>query len=80
MQEKTEIAAEVIGASAAQKATMAGASAGVFGWVTQINWIGASGVIIAVVGLLVNVYFQHRRDRREAEESRHRIRMLAGGK
>jgi heme/copper-type cytochrome/quinol oxidase subunit 2 len=67
---------EVVGAAAANKVTQAGAIAGVLGWLAQINWIGLSGVLIAVMGLAVNFYFQHRRDKREQAESLARIEAL----
>ena len=67
---------EVIGAAAANKATQLGAVTGVLGWLAQINWIGLSGVLIAVFGLAVNFYFQHRRDKREQAESSARIEAL----
>lgn len=67
---------EVVGAAVANKVTQAGAVAGFFGWLAQINWIGLSGVLIAVLGLAANFYFQHRRDRREQIESQARIEAL----
>lgn len=67
---------EVFGAAAANKVTQAGAVAGVFGWLAQINWIGLSGVLIALAGLATNYYFQYRRDRREQAESAARIEAL----
>lgn len=66
MSEKAEIAVEVLGVSIANKATVAGALTGAVGWVAQVNWIGLAGVLVAVIGLAANVYFQHRRDKREA--------------
>lgn len=68
--------ADVIGAAIASKVTQAGAFAGVFGWLAQINWIGVSGVLIALAGLATNYYFQHRRDKREQAESVARIQAL----
>ncbi|QLI49453.1 holin [Pseudomonas phage vB_PaeM_USP_18] len=73
-----EIAIEVAGASVANKATAVGAATGIAGWVAQVNWIGLSGVLIAILGLLVNFYFQHRRDKREAAESAARIEAIQG--
>lgn len=67
---------EVVGAAAANKVTQAGAVAGVLGWLAQINWIGLSGVLVAVLGLAANFYFQHRRDKREQAESLARIEAL----
>ncbi len=86
MSDRTEIALEVVGASVANKTTAAGAVTGALGWLAQINWIGLSGVMIALVGLLANLYFQHRRDKREQaereercwrEEREHQKRMAA---
>lgn len=68
--------ADVIGAAIASKVTQAGAFAGIFGWLAQINWIGVSGVLIALAGLATNYYFQHRRDKREQAESVARIQAL----
>lgn len=73
MADKTELAVEVVGVSVANKATVAGAVTGALGWVAQINWIGLAGVMVAMLGLLTNVYFQHRRDKRETAESAARI-------
>lgn len=79
MSQRTEIAAEVVGASIANKTTMAGAATGFAGWLVEINWLGMSGVLIALLGLLANVYFQIRRDRREARESDARIEAYRRG-
>lgn len=64
------------GVAVSSKTTIAGAAASVVGWAAQINWIGLAGVGIALLGLLVNAYFQHRRDRREQAESEARVRAL----
>lgn len=67
---------EVVGASVASKGIMVGAATGLVGWLSQVNWIGISGVAIAVLGLMINVYFQVRKDRREHAESAERIKAL----
>ncbi|MFJ3117837.1 holin [Pseudomonas protegens] len=67
---------EAVGASIANKGMVAGAAAGFVGWLSQINWIGISGVVVAVLGLLISTYFQIRRDRRESAESAARIEAL----
>lgn len=78
---------EVIGVSLSNKGMVGGGLAGLVGWAAQINWLGLAGVLIALAGLLANVYFQHRRekreatfqqlrDKREAEESAARIAAL----
>ncbi|GGL61552.1 hypothetical protein GCM10009091_49080 [Pseudomonas brenneri] len=58
---------EAVIVPAANKGLLVGAATGVVGWLSQVNWIGLSGVGIAVLGLLINLYFQIRKDRREAE-------------
>ena len=67
---------EVVGASVASKGMLVGAGAGVVGFFSQVNWIGIAGVVVAVLGLLINVYFQVRKDRRESIESAARIEAL----
>ncbi|PXX60697.1 Bacteriophage holin family, superfamily II-like [Pseudomonas sp. LAMO17WK12:I10] len=71
---------EVVGVSVANKGMAVGAVTGAVGWLSQVNWIGIAGVVVAVVGLLVstaiNTYFQMRRDRRESAESAERIKAL----
>lgn len=62
--------------SIASKTTWTGAVAGVAGWLSSVNWLGLIGALVAVSGLAVNVYFQFRRDRREARESEARIEAL----
>lgn len=67
---------EVVGASVASKGMMAGAGAGLVGFFSQVNWIGIAGVVVAVLGLLINLYFQVRKDRREHAESQARLQAL----
>lgn len=67
---------ESLGTSVASKTTVVGGLTGAFGWLAQINWVGLIGVAVAIVGLLFNIYFQVRRDRREAAESAARINAL----
>ncbi|MCT2416139.1 hypothetical protein MNU23_31155 [Pseudomonas aeruginosa] len=40
--------------------------------------MGLIGVLVAVIGLLANIYFQVRRDRRESAESAARIEAIRG--
>ena len=58
---------EAVVLPAANKGMMVGAATGFAGWLSQVNWIGMSGVVVAVLGLIISTYFQIRRDRREAE-------------
>jgi len=57
---------EVVGASVANKGMIVGGAAGMVGWLSQVNWIGAAGVVVAVLGLLINLFFEVRKDRRES--------------
>jgi len=66
-------AADQIAQSVAHKVTMGSAFAGFLGWLAEINWIGLSAVLIGLCGFAANVYFQHRRDKREQKESELRI-------
>lgn len=86
MADKAGIANEVVGAAVANKVTQVGAAAGLTGWLMSVNWIGWAGVAIALAGFGVNLYFQHRRDKREQaereerrwrEEREHQLRMDA---
>ncbi|WP_338799539.1 holin [Pseudomonas alloputida] len=73
---KPEGIVEAVGASVANKGMLVGASTGFVGWLSQVNWVGFAGVAIALIGFLVNTYFQIRKDRREAAESQARIRAI----
>lgn len=67
---------EAVGISVANKGLIAGGATGLLGWLSQANWIGITGVAVAVMGLVINAYFQIRRDRREAAESDARLEAL----
>ena len=73
---KQEGIVEAVGAYVANKGMLVGASTGFVGWLSQVNWVGFAGVAIALIGFLVNTYFQIRKDRREAAESQARIQAL----
>lgn len=67
---------EVVGASVANKGMLVGGAAGMVGFFSQVNWIGVAGVAVAVLGLMINFYFQVRKDRREHAESQARLQAL----
>lgn len=73
---KPEGIVEAVGASVANKGMLVGATTGLAGWLSQVNWIGFIGVALAALGFLVNTYFQIRKDRRESAESAARIQAL----
>ncbi|ANC03979.1 holin [Pseudomonas putida] len=73
---KPEGIVEAVGASVATKGMWAGAGAGLTGFLSQANWIGIIGVVLAALGFAVNTWFQIRKDRRESRESDARIAAL----
>lgn len=72
--EAVSAAVEITGASVASKATTAGAGVAGIGWLFSSESAVFFGIVVGVIGLLVNVYFQSRRDRREQRESEARIK------
>ncbi|WP_225786053.1 holin [Pseudomonas sp. Marseille-P9655] len=62
---KPEGIVEAVGASVASKGLWAGGAAGLVGWLSQVNWIGVSGVAIAALGFLVNTWFRWRQEQRD---------------
>lgn len=67
---------EAVAVSVSNKGMLLGGATGFVGWLAQVNWIGIIGVAVAVLGLAANIYFQVRRDRREAAESAARLAAL----
>lgn len=67
---------EAVGVSVASKGMLAGGAAGFVGWLSQVNWIGMAGVVVAVLGLVISTYFQIRKDRREHAESQARLQAI----
>ncbi len=55
-------------ASIGSKTTTAGASVSIFGWLTSSDAGVVFGVIIGIVGLLINWWFKRRSDQREQAE------------
>ena len=53
--------------STAQTTTISSAAVGVLSWVGSINWVGLISVLVAVAGLIANVYFSYRKHKREEE-------------
>ena len=76
IREMGDAAIDAIAIPASNKTTAGGAVTGILGWLASVNWLGVSGVLIALVGLIVNIYFQWRRDRRERTESAARMAAL----
>lgn len=54
-------------ASAASWGSAGGGATSLYGWLTSNDMLAVIGAVVAVLGFLVNLIFQVRRDRREAE-------------
>ncbi|MGK7051626.1 holin [Pseudomonas aeruginosa] len=71
------MAVEVVGVSVANKTIGYWRLWGA--WLACADQLGGLiGVLVAVIGLLANIYFQVRRDRRESAESAARIEAIRG--
>ena len=55
-------------AAAGSKATYAGASTSIAGWLMSSEFGVLAGIFIGVTGLLVNWFYRHRQDKREQAE------------
>lgn len=69
-----QTALEATASAVATKVTYGGGITSFFGLITSINWLSLIGVIVAVLGLIINTYFQIKRDRREEAESNARMK------
>lgn len=67
MSETTTAVAETSAAAIGSKATMTGGAASATGFFMGIDWLGWIGIGIAILGLLVNLYFSWQRNQREKE-------------
>lgn len=74
MSEHTQAAIEATIVATSQKMTVAGGGASFLGWVASIDWLAFVGIFIALVGLAINFYFLHQRNKREQKE--HDLRMI----
>ena len=61
--------------AASQKATIGGGIMALFGGITATELAAVGGLVLAVLGFAVNLYFQWREDRRKSEE--HLLRLAA---
>lgn len=65
-------------AAAGSKATYTGAGASLVGWLTSSEAGVIFGIVLGVIGLLVNLYFRHRDDKRQQIEHEARMRAIRG--
>ena len=69
----------VVMASIGSGATKTGASGAVLGWLFSQEGLAVLGVVIAVIGLIVNWYYKHQENTRAKLEHDLRVRELMGG-
>jgi hypothetical protein len=62
---QTEATIEATLAAVGQKTTIGGASATGFAWLFSNEFMGLMGLLVAIAGLLVNVYFKRKEDARQ---------------
>jgi len=55
------------------KSCISGSAAALLGWASNINWLGVLGATIAVLSFASQLYFNIKRDRREALEHKRRM-------
>jgi hypothetical protein len=63
-------------AAIASKATYAGAGTTITGWLFSSQFGVLAGIVLGVLGLLVNLYFKRRQDVRDQTEHEARMRKL----
>lgn len=64
----SEQAIDAVGISVSSKVTTGAGFTGLFAGMASWNWTAIIASAVALSGLAMNFYFQHRRDRREAKE------------
>lgn len=73
-----EHTADAVVASVASKATYVGAGTSFIGWLTTSEAGVAVGIILGIVGFIVNLYFKRREDRRQQEQYEAQMRAIRG--
>lgn len=73
-----EHTADAVVASVASKATYVGAGTSFIGWLTTSEAGVAVGIILGIVGFIVNLYFKRREDRRQQEQHDAQMRAIRG--
>ncbi len=70
-------ALDATAATIGSKAAYTGASTAVGSWLLSSEFGVFAGLLIGVLGLLTNLYFQRRRDRREEVEHQRRMAQMS---
>ena len=75
-----EVIADSTIASIANKATYTGAVSAVYGGMTANEIAAFGGLLVAVIGVLIQLFFKLRDDRRNAEYHRERLASIKFGR
>lgn len=73
----TREAMDATAAAFGSKAAYTGAGSTIVSWMLSSEFGVLAGLVIGLLGLLTNWYFQHRRDRREQREHERRMKQLS---
>ena len=73
---RTEDAIDATGVAITAKVTQVGAGATFFSWLVSSEGGMLVGIMIGMIGLIVNLFYQHRRDKREQIEHEKRMSKL----
>ena len=65
--------------SVASKTTLGASGTGLLASMAQWNWTAIIASVVAIVGLVANLYFQRRRDKREREFHEAQLEILRKG-
>lgn len=65
--------------SVASKTTLGASGTGLLASMVQWNWTAIIASVVAIVGLVANLYFQRRRDKREREFHEAQLEILRKG-
>ncbi len=76
MSENTQLAVEASAAALGSKATVGGGATSAAAFFMGVNWIGWLSLGIAILGLLINLYFSWQRNHREKVEHNLRVKKL----
>jgi heme/copper-type cytochrome/quinol oxidase subunit 2 len=78
MNEARDQAIDAAISAGASKVTYGGAGASVLSWMLSNQAGVAVGILVAVIGLVVNLVFKIREDRRQVREHEARMRAIRG--
>lgn len=70
---RTEDAIDATGVAITAKVTQVGALSTFFSWLVSSEGGMLVGIVIGLIGLVVNLFYQHRRDKREQIEHEKRM-------